>query len=152
VRAQRGGTRQMLRRSRRRPPRLPRQLEPCGTLYDVAHLPLSVSRSGIREEGTGNVSASKIAVVTGTSTGIGYATSLHLARHGYRVFAGMRNLDKAEALRTAAAAEGLPVEIMALDVASGDSVDAAFRRVSAEGSIDVLVNNAGISGASPLEL
>jgi len=100
----------------------------------------------------GTVSASKTAVVTGTSTGIGYATSLHLARHGYRVFAGMRNLDRADALRTASAAEGLPVEVIALDVASGDSVDAAFRRVSAEGSIDVLVNNAGISGASPLEL
>ena len=39
----------------------------------------------------------KIAVVTGTSTGIGFATSLHLARHGYRVFAGMRNLAKARA-------------------------------------------------------
>ena len=39
----------------------------------------------------------RIAVVTGTSTGIGFATSLHLARHGYRVFAGMRNLDKADA-------------------------------------------------------
>ena len=48
----------------------------------------------------------KIAVVTGTSTGIGFATSLHLARNGYRVFAGMRNLAKAEPLRTAAA--GLP--------------------------------------------
>ena len=41
----------------------------------------------------------EIAVVTGTSTGIGMATSLHLARHGYRVFAGMRNLAKAEPLR-----------------------------------------------------
>ena len=45
----------------------------------------------------------KIAVVTGTSTGIGFATSLHLARNGYRVFAGMRNLAKAEPLRAAAA-------------------------------------------------
>ena len=36
-----------------------------------------------------------IAVVTGTSTGIGYATSLALARAGWRVFAGMRNLAKA---------------------------------------------------------
>src|SRR5262245_47644261 len=98
------------------------------------------------------MSASKIAVVTGTSTGIGYATSLQLARHGYRVLAGMRNLDKADTLRAAAAAESLPVEVMALDVTSTVSVDAAFRRASAEGPIEVLVNNAGISGASPLEL
>ena len=43
----------------------------------------------------------EIAVVTGTSTGIGFATSVHLARHGFRVFAGMRNLARllmAEAL------------------------------------------------------
>ena len=44
----------------------------------------------------------KVAVVTGTSTGIGLATSLHLAANGYRVFAGMRNLDKAAPLRDAA--------------------------------------------------
>jgi NAD(P)-dependent dehydrogenase (short-subunit alcohol dehydrogenase family) len=43
------------------------------------------------------------AVVTGTSTGIGLATTLHLARNGYRVFAGMRNLAKADPLRAAAA-------------------------------------------------
>ena len=81
------------------------------------------------------MSATKIAVVTGTSTGIGLATSLHLARHGYRVFAGMRNLDKAGTLRAAAATENLPVEVMALDVTSGASVDAAFRVASAEGPI-----------------
>src|SRR5262245_63667084 len=137
----------MLRRSRRRSPRLPRQLEACRTLYDVAHLPLSVSRNP--RGGAGNVSASKIAVVTGTSTGIGFATSLHLARHGYRVFAGMRNLAKADTLRAAAAGEGLPVEVIELDVTAGVSVDTTFRHASGAGPIDVLVNNAGIRGASP---
>ena len=80
-----------------------------------------------------------IAVVTGTSTGIGFATSLHLARNGYRVFAAMRNLAKAEPLRTAAT--GLPVEVIALDVTSGASIDAAFRAVAAAGPVDILVNN-----------
>lgn len=91
-----------------------------------------------------------VAVVTGTSTGIGFATSLHLANSGYQVFAGMRNLAKADALREAAA--GLPLEIVELDVTQQASVDAAFERARATGPIDVLVNNAGIGGATPLEL
>ena len=72
------------------------------------------------------------AVVTGTSSGIGLATSLHLARHGYRVFAGMRNLSKAGPLREAAAAEQLPVHLVELDVTSPASVTAAFGAVVAD--------------------
>src|ERR1051326_6272717 len=94
----------------------------------------------------------KIAVVTGSSTGIGYSTSLHLARHGYRGCAGMRNLAKAEALREEARAATLTVEIVELDVVSGDSVKSAFDTVARQGPVDVLVNNAGIGGASPLEM
>ncbi len=93
-----------------------------------------------------------IAVVTGTSTGIGLTTSLVLARNGYQVFAGMRNLGKAETLRLAANEEGLPIEIIELDVCDTGSVKKAFEQVAASGSVDVLVNNAGIGGASPLEL
>jgi NAD(P)-dependent dehydrogenase (short-subunit alcohol dehydrogenase family) len=90
-----------------------------------------------------------IAVVTGTSTGIGLATSLHLARNGYRVFAGMRNLAKADPLRAAAAEARLPIEVIAIDVTSSESVAGAFAGI---GPVDVLVNNAGIGGATPLEL
>ena len=93
-----------------------------------------------------------IAVVTGTSTGIGLATSLHLARNGHRVFAGMRNLDKADALRAAAREARLPIDVIALDVTSTDSVRNAFAAVAEHGPVDVLVNNAGIGGASPLEI
>jgi len=91
----------------------------------------------------------KTAVVTGTSTGIGYATSLHLAANGYRVFAGMRNVGKAQALRDAAAKDRLEIEVIELDVTSQPSCDRAFAGV---GTVDVLINNAGIGGASPLEL
>jgi NAD(P)-dependent dehydrogenase (short-subunit alcohol dehydrogenase family) len=94
----------------------------------------------------------EIAVVTGTSTGIGLTTALHLARNGYRVFAGMRDVRKGADLRHAAAAETLPVEIIQLDVTDAASTAAAFATVAAAGPVDVLVNNAGIGGASPLEL
>ncbi|MFT5483390.1 MAG: NAD(P)-dependent dehydrogenase (short-subunit alcohol dehydrogenase family) [Halieaceae bacterium] len=94
----------------------------------------------------------KIAVVTGTSTGIGLATSLHLARNGYRVFAGMRNLKKADMLREAATAEDLPIEIIQLDICDLDSVNNAFEQIKLTGDVDVLVNNAGIGGSGPLEL
>ncbi len=94
----------------------------------------------------------KVAVVTGTSTGIGLTTSLHLARNGYQVFAGMRNLAKAESLQQAATAESLPIEVLLLDICDSDSVASAFATVAESGPVDVLVNNAGIGGASPLEL
>jgi len=85
----------------------------------------------------------KIAVVTGTSTGIGFATALQLAAHGHHVFAGMRNLGKAEPLREAARKAGVPVEVIELDVTSADSVTRAFAAAAARGPVDVLVNNAG---------
>lgn len=94
---------------------------------------------------------SGIAVVTGTSSGIGLATSLELARKGYRVFAGMRNPAKAGPLREAAAKEDLSVEVIELDVTAQDSVARAFAKVRKHGPVDVLVNNAGIGGATPLE-
>ena len=94
----------------------------------------------------------EIAVVTGTSTGIGFATSVRLARHGYCVFAGMRNPGKAGPLRAAAADAGLTIEVIELDVTSTASVNRAFETVSGHGPVDVLVNNAGIGGASPLEI
>ena len=77
----------------------------------------------------------EIAVVTGTSTGIGFATSLRLARHGYRVFAGMRNLGKAEPLRAAAAEARLPIEVIPLDVTSTPSVQRAFETVARFGEV-----------------
>jgi NAD(P)-dependent dehydrogenase (short-subunit alcohol dehydrogenase family) len=92
------------------------------------------------------------AVVTGTSTGIGLATALHLARNGYRVFAAMRDVAKAGPLTAAATAEHLPIDVVALDVTSADSIAAAFATIAGAAPVDVLVNNAGIGGATPLEL
>ncbi len=94
----------------------------------------------------------KVAVVTGTSSGIGLSVSVHLAKNGYQVFAGMRNLAKADALQDIAKAQNLPIEIVQLDICDAESVESAFADILARGNVDVLINNAGIGGASPLEL
>jgi NAD(P)-dependent dehydrogenase (short-subunit alcohol dehydrogenase family) len=94
-----------------------------------------------------------VTFVTGTSTGIGFATALHFARHRHQVVATMRDLAKAGPLQDAARAEGLPLVVRELDVTRPDSVARAVAAtVEGEGPIDVLVNNAGIGGATPLEL
>ena len=92
------------------------------------------------------------ALVTGTSTGIGYATAIHLARNGYKTYATMRSLEKGAPLREVAETESLPLELLALDVTDETSMSNGVARVlAADGRIDVLVNNAGIGEASPLE-
>lgn len=87
-----------------------------------------------------------VTLITGTSTGIGFETALHLARKGYRVHATMRNPERGgQALRDAAKAQGLEIEIGQLDVDDPASVERAVGDVlQREGRIDVLVNNAGI--------
>jgi NAD(P)-dependent dehydrogenase (short-subunit alcohol dehydrogenase family) len=94
-----------------------------------------------------------IAVVTGSSTGIGQATAVTLARAGHTVYATMRNPETGgNELRALAGQEGLPLRIWALDVNSDESVRAAFEGISAEaGQIDVLVNNAGVGGGGAIE-
>lgn len=94
-----------------------------------------------------------ICLITGTSTGIGEAAALSFARAGYRVYATMRNLAKSEPLKQAAAAEDLPVTVIQLDVTDQDSISQGVKQVlDAEGRIDVLVNNAGLGAACPVEI
>src|SRR4029453_18356006 len=91
-------------------------------------------------------------LVTGTSSGIGLATTITLARAGHTVFAGMRNLERGSELREAVAKEKLPVREVQLDVDSDGSVEAAIVKILADaGRIDVLVNNAGVASAGPVE-
>ena len=93
-----------------------------------------------------------VCLITGTSTGIGEAATLSFARAGYRVYATMRNLAKSGPLKEAAAAEDLPVTVIQLDVTDQDSIAQAVSEViEAEGRIDVLVNNAGLGAACPVE-
>src|SRR6188474_830663 len=91
-------------------------------------------------------------LITGTSSGIGYQTAMVLARAGHSVYATMRNLERGAALRNAAEQEHLPISIVKMDVDSDESVAAATSSIRAEtGSIDVLVNNAGIERAGSIE-
>ena len=93
----------------------------------------------------------KTAVITGTSTGIGYATCIRLAKLGFRVYAGMRSVEKATALLDEAKRASLDISVVELDVSSSDSVSNCFDAIMQSNSIDLLVNNAGISGSAPLE-
>jgi len=86
----------------------------------------------------------KVALVTGSSSGIGLETALSLAKDGYYTFASMRNLGKAVELEHAAKKENLPIKVIELDVDSEQSIISAIKKVVAEGGrLDVLVNNAG---------
>ena len=96
----------------------------------------------------------KVAVVTGSSSGIGYATALQLARSGYFTFATMRNPEKGGDLIRAAKNEELPILVEQLDVTDLDSIkDFMSRRLAVKsgGRIDVLVNNAGYALMGSLE-
>jgi NAD(P)-dependent dehydrogenase (short-subunit alcohol dehydrogenase family) len=86
----------------------------------------------------------KVALVTGSSSGIGLETSLALARDGYRTFASMRDLGKATKLQEAAKKENLSIDVIELDVDKEDSIVSAIKKIMTDaGRIDVLVNNAG---------
>lgn len=90
-------------------------------------------------------------LVTGTSTGIGRACAMFLARSGYSVFAGVRREQDAATWRELAVANLNPI---LLDVTDQNSVRAAVDQVSkAVGSKGLagLVNNAGVAVGGPLE-
>jgi NAD(P)-dependent dehydrogenase (short-subunit alcohol dehydrogenase family) len=85
-----------------------------------------------------------VAVVTGSSDGIGLATSLALAKNGYLTYATMRNLAKRDPIQSVADKQHLPIRAMQLDVTDENSIKKAIHSILSEaGRIDLLVNNAG---------
>ena len=86
----------------------------------------------------------KVALVTGSSSGIGFETSLALARNGFYTFATMRNISKGEKIKELTKKENLPIEIIELDVDKENSVKNTINTIiEKKQRVDVLVNNAG---------
>ncbi|HEX3469508.1 MAG TPA: SDR family oxidoreductase [Candidatus Elarobacter sp.] len=93
-----------------------------------------------------------IAVVTGSSDGIGLATARKLAEQGAAVIVNSRSAERAETVARALGRDGLRATAVAADVASDGGVDALIAgAVAAYGTIDILVNNAGMPSVVPAE-
>jgi NAD(P)-dependent dehydrogenase (short-subunit alcohol dehydrogenase family) len=98
------------------------------------------------------MSAARVALVTGTSSGIGLWTAIGLASAGLHVVATMRDTGRADALRAAAVEAGVEVDIRSLDVTDRPGAVAVLDAVAGEfGRLDVLVNNAGLGAVATLE-
>ena len=86
----------------------------------------------------------KVAIVTGSSSGIGFETSLALAREGYFTYATMRDTTKSNKIKEIAQKENLKINVLELDVDDEKSVKSAIAQIlDQKQRIDVLVNNAG---------
>ena len=88
----------------------------------------------------------QLALVTGSSTGIGHALARGLAQAGARVVLNGRDAGRLERARLALSGEGLVVESRAFDVCDAAAAEAAVAAIEADmGALDLLVNNAGIT-------
>jgi len=93
---------------------------------------------------TSNAQGKRVAVVTGSSSGIGYATSVLLAKKGFQTYATMRNLDKSASLQ-GLVNQNASLRIEKLDVSDPRSIRDTIRKILSQenGRLDVLINNAG---------
>jgi NAD(P)-dependent dehydrogenase (short-subunit alcohol dehydrogenase family) len=74
----------------------------------------------------------KVALVTGSSSGIGFETALLLSRSGFHTYASMRNLEKSKNITEIANKENLPLQVVQLDVNDDKSVKDAINKIIAE--------------------
>src|SRR5947207_2184994 len=93
-----------------------------------------------------------VTVVTGANSGIGRATSIHLAGQGHEVYGTVRDVERAGKLQAMSAEAGVEVHLVRMDVADDGSVrDGMAEIVDRAGGVDVLVNNAGVGGNAVVE-
>ncbi|GHA97846.1 short-chain dehydrogenase/reductase [Algimonas arctica] len=94
-------------------------------------------------------------LITGCSSGFGRLGAEHYARLGAKVFATMRNLPRSEAteLETLAATENLDISVLEIDVTLDDQIEAGVAQAleATGGTLDVLINNAGMAISGPIE-
>ncbi|MGV9668247.1 SDR family oxidoreductase [Nocardia niigatensis] len=89
----------------------------------------------------------RTAFVTGANKGIGYETARQLAARGMTVLLGARDPELGQAAAATLRAEGADAHFIAIDVADEQSVATAAAHIEADfGRLDILVNNAAISG------
>ena len=87
----------------------------------------------------------KVAIITGASSGIGYATALALSKAGAKVAIGARRIDKLDQLANEITKNGGEVLSQKLDVTKKDDCDAIVAQtIKKWGTVDILVNNAGL--------
>lgn len=100
--------------------------------------------------------AGKSVLITGCSSGFGRLAAQSFARQGAKVIATMRRLPRKEAeeLRVLALNEKLDLQVIEIDVTSDRQVDEGVRQalMATGGTLDVLINNAGISYGGPVEI
>ena len=95
--------------------------------------------------------SSPTVLITGSSTGIGFACAILLDQRGFKVFAGVRNTSDGEQLKAKTSPQLTPI---LLDVTKPDTIQSAFELIkneAGEDGLSGLINNAGIGIASPVE-
>lgn len=97
-------------------------------------------------------SKAKTILVTGASSGIGWATSLELAEKGWRVFAAVRKEEDAKKLKDASSNKVIPILMDIVDYESVKRGAADIEKMLEGDGLDALFNNAGISVQGPIEI